>query len=232
MPKESANLMEKAYTLLKAMIFKQKIGPGQKIIYRDLSKRLNMSKTPILYALGRLEQEGFVTLEPNLGYFVKEIDLKELENSFGVREALEVYAIGLAVKNQNDADIKRLEEKIAEHRHYQNPVYDRKKLVLDAAIHLQIAQMYRNKFLVKQLHHVLEHHYLRYRAELMNPSRMSVAPLEHAEILTRIKKKDYAGAVRTIRTHIGKDKENMLSSFSKEEDLSELSIPLEYNFSE
>jgi DNA-binding GntR family transcriptional regulator len=230
MLKESANLMERAYTLLKAMIFKQKIGPGQKIIYRDLTKRLSMSKTPILYALGRLEQEGFVTLQPNLGYFVKEIDLKELEDSFGVREALEVYAIGLAIKNQNDADIKKLEEKMIEHRNYQNPVYDRKKLVMDAEVHLQIAQMSRNKFLIKQLHHVLEHHYLRYRAELMNPSRMSVAPPEHREILSRIKKRDYSGANRTIRNHIRKDKENMLSSFSKEEDLSELCIPLDYNF--
>jgi DNA-binding GntR family transcriptional regulator len=228
MLKESANLMERAYTLLKAMIFKQKIGPGQKIIYRDLTKQLSMSKTPILYALGRLEQEGFVTLQPNLGYFVKEIDLKELEDSFGVREALETHAIRLAIMYQNDGDIKSLEEKMYAHKIYQNPFYDRKKLVMDAAFHLQIAQMSRNNFLTKQLHHVLEHHYLRYRAEILDPSRMPVAPLEHEEILTQIKKQDYSGAITTIRNHIGRDKETMLSSFAKEEDLGELFIPLEY----
>jgi DNA-binding GntR family transcriptional regulator len=59
---------------------------------------------------------------------------------------------------------------------------------------------------------------------------MSVAPSEHEEILGLIKNKDYSGATRAIRDHIGKDKENMLSSLSKEEDLSELSIPLDYSF--
>jgi len=39
------------------MIFQQKIGPGQKLIYRDLSEKLDMSKTPIMYALSRLEHE-------------------------------------------------------------------------------------------------------------------------------------------------------------------------------
>jgi len=74
---DSKNLMEKAYWQIKNMIFQQKIAPGQKLIYRDLSKRLDMSKTPIMHALGRLEQEGFVELMPNLGYSVKEMDIQE-----------------------------------------------------------------------------------------------------------------------------------------------------------
>jgi DNA-binding GntR family transcriptional regulator len=57
MEKESMNLMEKAYRLIRNMMLQQKLSPGQKLIYRDLSEKLNMSKTPIMYALGRLEQE-------------------------------------------------------------------------------------------------------------------------------------------------------------------------------
>ncbi len=57
MEKESTSLMEKAYRLIRNMMLQQKLAPGQKLIYRDLSEKLNISKTPIMYALGRLEQE-------------------------------------------------------------------------------------------------------------------------------------------------------------------------------
>ncbi|MFH1625819.1 MAG: GntR family transcriptional regulator, partial [Pseudomonadota bacterium] len=52
------DMMLKAYTELKGWIFSQRIVPGQKLIYNDLANRLGMSKTPIIYALTRLESEG------------------------------------------------------------------------------------------------------------------------------------------------------------------------------
>jgi len=54
------------------MVFNQQIIPGQKLIYRELSMLLKMSTTPVQLALARLEQEGFVELLPNVGYFRKE----------------------------------------------------------------------------------------------------------------------------------------------------------------
>ena len=225
MLKKPKNLMENAYLLIKSMIFQQKMGPGQKIICRDLSQKLNMSKTPILYALSRLEQEGFVELQPNLGYFVKEVDLKEIDDLFDVREALETHAITLAIKNQSDTDLKKLKEKIKEHKNYENPIYDRKRLVLDAEVHLQITKMSMNKVLVKQLHQIFEHLYLRYKVELMHPSRIPVAKMEHHQILAMIKKMDYPGADKVIRSHIQGAKQNMISSFSKEEVITALAIP-------
>jgi len=226
MAEEPKNLMEKAYRQLKNMIFSQRIGPGQKIIFRDLSQRLSMSKTPIMYALGRLEQEGFIKLKPNLGYFVKDFDLKEIGDYFDLREALEVYAITLAIKNRETEDLKKLEEKIRKHKKYVIQVYDRKKLVLDAEVHLQIAQMAKNVVLVRQLHQIFEQIYLRFRVELMHPARLSVSPVEHKKILAMIKKKDASGAEKVIRRHIQAAKQNMISSISRQE-IIDFNIPIE-----
>lgn len=212
MEDKKKNLMEKAYWDIKNMIFQQKISPGQKLIYRELTEKLNMSQTPITYALGRLEQEGFVELIPNSGYSVKEIDIKELEDLFDIREALEVHAVLLAIKNHKDDDLENLEEAIQKHKEYTPPVYDRKKLVLDANVHLEIARMSGNKVLVKHLLQLYEHIYLRHRVELMNPARIFVSSKEHLKILTLIRNKNSSEAVKLIRTHIRAAKENMISS--------------------
>ena len=72
MNEEPNNLTEKAYSLIKSMIFDQTIVPGQRLIYRELSMRLNMSTTPIQLALARLEQEGFVAACTQCGLLRKE----------------------------------------------------------------------------------------------------------------------------------------------------------------
>lgn len=225
MAEDSKNLMEKAYWLMKNMVFQQKIGPGQKLIYRDLSKRLNMSKTPIMYALGRLEQEGFVELIPNLGYFVKELDIREFEDLFDLREALETHAVVLAIEYQSGEDLENLEKRIQQHKEYSLPYYDRKKLVLDAEVHLQIALMSRNKVLVRQLRQIFEHIYLRYNVERMRSTRLSVSSKEHHQILTLIRKKDSQAAGKMIGKHVRAAKEMMTSTLSREEEVLELSLP-------
>lgn len=221
---DSKNLMEKAYWQIKNMIFQQKIGPGQKLIYRDLSKRLDMSKTPIMYALGRLEQEGFVELIPNLGYFVKEMDVQEFEDLFDVREALEIHAITLAMDHHTREDLENLERRVQQHKEYTLPYYDRKKLVLDAEVHLQIALMSGNRVLVRQLRHIFEHIYLRYQVERMHPTRLSITSEEHHQILAMIRKKDSQGAEKMIRKHIRAAKEMMTLGLSREEEVLELSM--------
>jgi len=216
---ESRSLMEKAYLTLKAMIFQQKIVSGQKLIYRELSKALHMSITPVQVALARLESEGFVELVPNVGYFVKKIVLKEIEDLFDVRRILEIHAVELAILNQNDECLKKLSEKIKNHKAYTIHIYDRKKLLLDAEVHLQIAVMSKNYEIVKQLQRIFEHIYLRSRVELLPPQRLFLTPPVHEKIFKMMKAKNVLGAQDILGEHINEAKEVMLSTLSKDEGL-------------
>jgi DNA-binding GntR family transcriptional regulator len=223
--RESTNLMEKAYRSIRNMMLQQKLGPGQKLIYRDLSEKLQMSKTPVMYALGRLEQEGFIELVPNSGYSVKEIDLKEIEDLFDMREALETHAVMLAVERKSPrGGLKLLENKIREHQEYLTPTYDRKKLVLDAEVHLQIAALSGNQVLLELLRNVFEHLYLRSRVELMDPARLSVAPSEHRKILGLIRKGEASALEQILTEHIHAAKQAMVSCLCKQAELASFSI--------
>ena len=211
--------MEKAYISLKNMVFLQKIVPGQKLAYRELSKVLNMSATPVQVALARLESEGFVELVQNVGYFVKKIVPKEIEDLFDVRRVLEVYAVELAIQYQNVECLRKLEEKIQNHKKYIIQIYDRKKLLLDADFHLQIARMANNLEIVKQLKRIYELIYLRSRVELLPPQRLSLTPSEHEKIFQMIKSKNVEGAQNILYKHIDEAKNVMMLTLSKEEDI-------------
>jgi DNA-binding GntR family transcriptional regulator len=91
--KNGSTLDQEAYEKIKQMIFRRDLGHGQRLIYDDLCKLLEMSRTPIVAAMSRLENEGFLVSTPFKGCSVKPMDMEELKELYGVREALESYAV-------------------------------------------------------------------------------------------------------------------------------------------
>jgi DNA-binding GntR family transcriptional regulator len=204
---DSESLTEIACTKIKDMLFQQKYAPGRKLIYRELAKMLRMSSTPVQLALGRLEQEGFVVREPNVGYYVKRIDIKESDDLFDMRRVLEEYSVGMAIKNQTLQDVEYLNELAQNHKNYVITRYDRKKLLLDAKFHWQIVTMSNNWEILKQLRRIYELSYLRSPVDLLPPTRLLVAASEHEEILHWIKERNIPRAQRCLGKHIQEAKE-------------------------
>jgi DNA-binding GntR family transcriptional regulator len=209
--------IEDAYRKIKQMIFEQKFAPGQRLVYEDLAELLQMSRTPVINALNRLEQEGFVASESFRGFYVRPIDLQEVWDAFGVREALEVYAVEQAVKLGDEEGFALLEMKLREHEDYKPHYYTRKKFLMDAEFHLQIAKMSKNRVLRYLLKRNFEHIFLRARLDNYDPSRMQASPEEHHRLLERMKKKDILGSLDILRNHIHKGRDHVIRSLSDEE---------------
>ena len=53
---EPKSLIEEAYRNIKNLIFQQKLIPGQRLVYDDLGRMLNMSRTPIINALNKIDR--------------------------------------------------------------------------------------------------------------------------------------------------------------------------------
>lgn len=208
---------EDAYKRVKRMIFVQKFAPGQRLVYEDLAELLHMSRTPIINALNRLEQEGFVASESFCGFYVRPIDPQEVWDAFGVREALEVYAVEQAIKLGDEEGFSQLEEKLREHESYTPHYYTRKKFLLDSQFHLQIAKMAKNPVLRYLLRRNFEHIFLRARLDSYDQGRMPISAQEHHRLLERMKKKDILGSVEILRNHIHKAREHVLRCLSEEE---------------
>jgi DNA-binding GntR family transcriptional regulator len=216
-PNNSITRIEEAYRKIKQMLFDQTLVPGQRLVNQDLVEKLNMSRTPIINALNRLVQDGFVAFESFRGFYVRPIDLQEVWDAFGVREALEVYTVEQAIKLSDNGDIQELENKLQEYADYQPHYYTRKKFLLDSAFHLQIADMAKNNVLKWLLKRNFEHIYLRARLENYDIKRMPVAVDEHNRLFRKMKNKDIIGSIELIRNHIQKARDLVIRSLTAEE---------------
>ena len=205
--KQSRDMMESAYNQIREMIFLHRIFPGQKLTYRELSKELGMSLTPVQVALGRLAQEGFVERISNVGYYVKKINLKEIEDLYDIRKVIEVYAVELTVKKQTPGNIRVLKKCYLAHKNYLAQIYDMKKLILDADFHSQIAAISGNHAAVRLLERIFEHSRMYSPVELIPPGRLNVAASEHKQIMQLIEERDVSGAMACMATHVQRAKE-------------------------
>ncbi len=211
------SLIEEAYRKIKHLIFLQQLVPGQRLVYDDLARMLKMSRTPIINALNRLEQQGLVVSESFRGFQVRPMDTQEAWDAFGMREALETYAVKQAIEHASNGDFALLEEKLVAHENYVPNYYDRKKIQLDAQFHIQIAAMTGNQILKWHLKTNLEHLYLRADLSNYNVKRMAVTPGEHRQLLQRMKNKDTIGSIELITLHIQKARDHVITCLSEKE---------------
>jgi DNA-binding GntR family transcriptional regulator len=147
---ETEALGKKVHKALRTMIINGDLRPGQKLIQDNLAERLGVSRTPLLAAFSRLEQENLVVTIPRRGAYVRQYSDKELLDLCKIRIRLEPLAAREAAladtKNPASAEtiLKKLDRAINEKN---------ESLVkqLDYDFHMEILRMSGNKFLYDML---------------------------------------------------------------------------------
>jgi DNA-binding GntR family transcriptional regulator len=109
---ERAPLSDQAYQLIKSMIISSEIGPGEPVAESLLAKRLDISRTPVRQALGRLRDDGLVIAEPRKVPFVARLDRKYVEHVYQIRGYLEPLAARQAVELVPVSDIDAFEREL------------------------------------------------------------------------------------------------------------------------
>lgn len=89
-------LSDKAYELLKSMIYDGRLQPGQRLVERDLSRTLAVSRIPLRESLARLESEGLVRSVPNSATYVEDFSPADVLEMYSMRRILEPLAARLA----------------------------------------------------------------------------------------------------------------------------------------
>lgn len=107
------NTRQYIYRVLKENIMNLNLQPGEAIGEIELSKTLDVSRTPLREAIVQLTEEKLLKVFPQKGSFVSKIDLNMVEEAIFVRETCETKILELACDDKDkDELIKKLEKNI------------------------------------------------------------------------------------------------------------------------
>lgn len=88
-------VIEQIYNDIRNKILKNEYAPGTKLSENSLATGYDCSRTPVREAIKRLEQDGFVTVLPHSGSYVKEMTIREYQYLAEMRSYLESLAFRL-----------------------------------------------------------------------------------------------------------------------------------------
>jgi len=108
------NKQERTYTVLRDRIHSGAFAPKARLNIDALARELGVSAIPIREALRRLEAEGWVTFQPNVGAIVAPVDATTWEQQMVAVAILEGAATAEAVAQLRPSDVARLRRLAAE----------------------------------------------------------------------------------------------------------------------
>jgi len=212
MAKRSGETVEEIRDKLKRMFSLNMLVPGQRLVYRDLAEKLNTSTTPIIQALRALEHSGLVRHDHNKGYYVEEMTIKEAEELFLAREALEIVLLPDVVQNLNEGTIGSIRQRVKDYQYTLSPDHRRGAVLRDAKFHLLIAECAGNKVIYSLLEQIFERISLKYTPEYQWESRVKEVIKQHKEILEALSKGKAAETQKLMRSHIREGQDHVIAS--------------------
>lgn len=197
------SLRDRISESIRDSIIEGKLEPGARLAEPEVAQQLGVSRTPLREAFLQLEAEGFLTVNPRKGAIVSELSLKDAEETYQIKVALEALAAKLATKSISEYEIKKLKEFNEKMRKIANSSKKDYKyfLELNADFHQTINDASGNEKLFKHLI-VLRNQTLRYNYIYLSLlSHLNESVVEHDEIIKALEEKDIVNIEKLILHH-------------------------------
>ncbi|SHO43788.1 GntR family transcriptional regulator [Desulfopila aestuarii] len=199
--KRNKNLTLKVYHRILELMSKYEIVPGQRLVFVDLARQLQVSRTPVNNALSILAQEGYLDFRPHQGYSVRNLSRNEAEDLYEIRDVLETGFMSQAIDNLTDDNLKKIEQhKVSFEKAISHRVH-RGLFVLDTEFHLAILDLIGNEMLSSRYKEICQKIFLRIRIEQLGMERVEAIIQEHNQLYEAICNRDKKGARDMVLQH-------------------------------
>jgi DNA-binding GntR family transcriptional regulator len=187
---------------LRERIIRWRYPPGYRLTEEDLCREFGVSRSPVREALKVLTVNGFVQQLPRRGYAVRQLDMREIEELYEVRLALEQLVVErLAEREEPGAGLEGLRREWAG-LDTANPPSSQTLARMDEGFHEGLARLLGNDTLVRQLQLINERLLIFRSIDFESPARVDDTCRQHLAVLERITAGDVAGARAAIQRNI------------------------------
>ncbi|WP_309118134.1 GntR family transcriptional regulator [Paenibacillus sp.] len=198
---DKQNISREVVEYFKQMIITGELNPGDRIVETKFAKELGISQTPIREAMHQLSGEGIVTIVPNKGPVVNELQRSDVYEIYSLRAAIEGLAIRIATQIAPQADVEGLEV-----------FYERMKAKLDDDEVDSLLQdsLYIHQTIIRLSNHsrlMQTYQSLSFQISLVNrilgkESTKRKEVEQHWELIEALKQRDPDNAEKVMRKHI------------------------------
>ena len=192
-----------AYQELRHRIITKQLKPGQRLPEVNIAVQMGVSRTPVREALRRLASEGLVIIIPNSGARLAAPTLREIQDTFLVREQLECLAISLAAEKIGERHLRRLEEALLEEARAIDEKNLETYLEVNEAFHKAVADAGGNRVLAEYVENILArtNAYVVFYDPFYN-AESPVTVDSHKEILMALRAHDVEKSVKLMKRHL------------------------------
>ena len=195
-----------AYESLKQAIVTGELPAGYRIVETVYANKLHISRTPLREAFRKLELDGLVSCEVRRGVIVRAFTIDDIEEIYGIRNALMMLIAPSVMENITDEDLAELESILK--------LMDVSEQAADAsALAVQNRQFHRkienisNKRRILRVIDSQEEYIIRFSAlAIASIIRRTSAHEEHHQMLHHLKLRDEESFSKLMHHHLEESK--------------------------
>lgn len=140
---------DQAYEEIRKLILGSRSARELALSENTLAAELGMSRTPVREALQRLQMEGFVEIHPNRGVVIPGVSVKEVNETFALRMAVEEFVLREMASRMSEGNIAEMDLYLARQREAikKNDVLE--YLEHDKDFHVMFFRLYGNSLILR-----------------------------------------------------------------------------------
>ncbi|HEX6506053.1 MAG TPA: GntR family transcriptional regulator, partial [Chloroflexota bacterium] len=206
--------VDHAYEMIWRQLITGERSPGERLTDTELASQLGLSRTPVRQALHRLAQEELVRLDARRGFSVRELTVRDVQEIYDVRGALEVLALRQAAPHLSAEQIQMQLDLLYQMREALRKERDERAVILhlesDLRLHNLLIQASGNGRLIRMLAALRSQQTLFQYWDTSYPQRNEAAADEHERILLALAAGDIEEAGAQLAQHIANAKNRVL----------------------
>ncbi len=195
-----------AYETLKQAIITGELPAGYRIVETVFANKLHISRTPLREAFRKLELDGLVSCEVRRGVIVRAFTIEDIEEIYGIRNALMMLLMPSIIRNVTDDDYRELEGILANMDISEREADSAALAVQNRQFHRKIEQISNKKRILRVIDSQ-EEYIMRFSAlAIASVVRRTSAHQEHHLMLDYLKARDQQKLVDLMQRHLEESK--------------------------
>lgn len=208
-------LREVVSEALRESIVNGMLKPGERLMEIQLAEELGVSRTPVREAIRRLELEGFLVMVPRRGTYVSDLTIKDINEVFEIRTALDVLAAGLAAERITEEELEQMERLLVQIGEYIDHRDADRIVEADGEFHDILYRASRNDRLVGIINNLREQ-FTRFRTiSMAYPGRLKNTLEEHRRLVEAIAQRNPDLAQQAAREHMENAEQTLLNDLNE-----------------